>query len=58
MAKNICPICGRHCDDVEMDFLDNGNPACFSCVQKELQREESQKKTKEEQSSIVVQKIN
>ena len=20
MAKNICPICGRHCDDVEMDF--------------------------------------
>ncbi len=43
MSKNICPICGKTCDDAGMDYLDNGNPACFSCVQKEIKREEEKK---------------
>lgn len=44
MAKNTCPICGNGVDDLEMDFLDNGNPACSTCVQKERKRGEEKNK--------------
>ena len=30
-----CPICGKQFPAEEYEILDNGNPACPECVQKE-----------------------
>lgn len=32
-----CPICGKKFDVSEYEILDNGNPACPECVQKECE---------------------
>ncbi|MGN0539017.1 MAG: hypothetical protein ACI4KI_04085 [Candidatus Fimenecus sp.] len=38
MADYIqCPICGKKIETSEYECLDNGNPACPECVQKELE---------------------
>lgn len=44
MEKMICPICGRVFDEADIDFLDNGNPACHNCVVAEDERNEEEKK--------------
>lgn len=44
MGKMTCPICGEQFDDMFIDFLDNGNPACHACVVKEQEIEETEKK--------------
>ncbi len=39
MAKMECPICGRKFDEEYVEYLDNGNPACPSCVTAEEKRQ-------------------
>ena len=35
MDKTTCPICGREVSVEKLFILDNGNPACSNCVDKE-----------------------
>ena len=35
MGKMECPVCGEAFDEEYVEYLDNGNPACPHCVQKE-----------------------
>jgi len=35
VEKMTCPICGKEFDVENIEFLDNGNPACAECVEKE-----------------------
>lgn len=46
MEKMTCPICGRSFDEKDMSFLENGNPACFECVEKEQSKSETTSNTK------------
>lgn len=38
MDKMMCPICGKEFDVADIDYLDNGNPACHNCVVEEYER--------------------
>lgn len=41
MANNImCPICGKMFPPEEYELLDNGNPICPECAEKERENEE------------------
>ena len=40
MAKMECPICGEKFDEENVEFLDNGNPACPHCVDEEKKKDE------------------
>lgn len=40
MADMTCPICGKAFDDADIAFLDNGNPVCIECAEKESKKEE------------------
>ena len=33
--KMICPICGKEYDSLDAVILDNGNPGCPECAEKE-----------------------
>ena len=35
-----CPCCGRKISSEDVEYLDNGNPACSVCVREEEKREE------------------
>ncbi len=35
MDRVQCPICGRMVDPNELVIMDNGNPACAECADKE-----------------------
>ena len=41
MSKMECPICGGSFDDEFVGFLENGNPACPSCVEAEQKLDEN-----------------
>lgn len=49
MGENCCPICGQVLDDSDFQSLDNGNPACLSCVEKEREKIEKQEMARIEQ---------
>lgn len=49
MGENCCPICGQVLDDSDFQSLDNGNPACLSCVEKEREKIEKQEISRIEQ---------
>ena len=42
MEKMECPICGELFDDMDVQYLDNGNPACPTCVQDEQKQDEKE----------------
>ena len=44
MTKMECPICGEMFEVESAEHLDNGNPACPRCVEKERQKENEDKK--------------
>ncbi len=46
MAKMACPICGQNFDEQHVQFLENGNPACPACVEKESSKDNVQNNTK------------
>ncbi len=35
MAETECPVCGGKFNESDVEFLDNGNPACPQCVAEE-----------------------
>lgn len=39
--KMICPVCGQKFDAAEVEYLDNGNPACSKCVREEQKEHEN-----------------
>lgn len=43
MGKMECPICGKMFDDMDVMYLDNGNPACPHCVKKEQEENKEEK---------------
>lgn len=47
MKDNTCPICGERIESSQMEFLDNGNPACPRCVQNEREKSTVNKETEE-----------
>ena len=44
MREIMCPICGKIIDDQNLDYLDNGSPACHTCVENERKVEEEKEK--------------
>ena len=44
MSKMECPRCGNKFDEEYVEYLDNGNPACPHCVEKERKAEEEKEK--------------
>lgn len=34
-----CPVCGETVDCSDIELLENGNPACSSCVRKETSKQ-------------------
>lgn len=45
MAKTACSICGQNFDEQHVQFLENGNPACPTCVEKAKNNSNPPKKT-------------
>ena len=43
MEQMTCPVCGRLFDYDIVEYLDNGNPACPQCVDKERKEIEQAK---------------
>ena len=44
MGKMTCPVCGKLYDEQDIEFLDNGNPACPQCVALEAESSQAQLK--------------
>lgn len=46
MAEMVCSICGQNFDEQHVQFLENGNPACPACVEKENRKNNVQNNAK------------
>ena len=58
MEKMTCPICGEKFDEKDMDFLENGNPACSKCVEKEQSKNKTTSNTKPSKKFAEIAKPN
>lgn len=53
-----CPICGRKFNDLNATILENGNPACPACAEKEEKNDvNKQQNNKEQEKSKMRKKI-
>lgn len=46
MCDMTCPVCGKKFNNMDADFLDNGNPACKDCAMEERNNDEFSKNNK------------